>query len=381
MISPQTGSAAGSSGGSSVRAAADADFASALDLIRLHCHPRAGARYWIEKVAERGIDVDRDLRQWPDLLRFGWMDEEALRRRPLEDFIPAGELARREPFHLAETSGFLGRPKTAAFSPEEFDRAFIQPFQIAAVSVKFPTSGRWLWIGPSGPHPIGQAARILARSRGHSDPFSVDFDPRWFNKLAAGSMARQRYMDHLIEQAMTILDRERIDIIFTTPSVLEKLADVMNETQRRAVRGVHYGGQSIDGGRLEKLKNESFPRAVHLAGYGNSLFGVCMEVETPDQTGPCYFPFGRRLRVRIVDASASHAREPSEFSEVDPRSLGRVVLDRLDRTMMILNMLERDEATRIAPSPGPARLGFARDGLQRPQLAAPLRATRDEGIY
>lgn len=353
----------------------------ALRIVRLHCDPRSGARYWIEKAAERKIDVSEDLEGWEDLLRFGWMDEEAMRSRPIDDFVPALVPCAEPAMLLGETSALTGLPKTAIFTPSEFEEAFIEPFDPAARAAGFPSSGSWLWIGPSGPHSIGQAAREIARRRSGRDPFSVDFDPRWFNKLAAHSFARRRYLGHLIDQAIHIIERESIEILFTTPSVLEPLAERMTPEARERITGVHYGGQALGRDRSQRLRAELFPGAVHLSGYGNSLFGVSMQIGTTDPDRPRYFPFGKRLRIRIIDPEAHIEKPPSEWAEAAPGERGRVVFNRFDRSMMILNLLERDEAGRVVLGAGSQLPGFATEGIECPEPSRAMRAPKAEGIY
>ena len=55
---------------------------------------------------------------------------------------------------------------------------------------------------------IGKVVRELARQTGSMDPFSVDFDPRSAKRLADGSTARQRYLDHVTTQALDVLRRD-----------------------------------------------------------------------------------------------------------------------------------------------------------------------------
>ena len=45
----------------------------------------------------------------------------------------------------------------------------------------------------------------------------------------------------------------------------------------------------------------AFPRAVHLAGYGNTLFGVVMEVADGHRLALDYFPLGDRVHFHVVD--------------------------------------------------------------------------------
>lgn len=351
------------------------------EIVALHCHPRDGAPYWIERASRCGLGTAQSIRDRADLDRFGWMDEEALRVRPVSDFIPRAVLNGGEPILLAETSGFTGRPKSSAWTESDFEAAFIAPFEPAARAAGFPPDGLWLWLGPAGPHPIGRAARRLARRFGGRDPFSVDFDPRWYNKLAPESFARDRYMEHLLEQAVRILEREPVDILFGTPAVLERLAPRLSESRRASVRGVHYGGQALGPGRLARLTNESFPAAVHMGGYGNSLFGVCIQIPVAGIAEPVYFPHGGRLCVRVVPANITSDDAPADLPGLDPGLRGRVVMDRFDPSMMILNMLERDEA---ALAPGNAcdpPDGFGRTGIIAPGPLCSAGARAAEGIY
>ena len=76
--------------------------------------------------------------------------------------------------------------------------------------------------------------RELARQTGSMDPFSVDFDPRWAKRLADGSLARQRYLDHVTDQALDVLEREDVGVLFTTPPALAALARAHD---RPAARG------------------------------------------------------------------------------------------------------------------------------------------------
>jgi hypothetical protein len=187
----------------------------------------------------------------------------------------------------------------------------------------------------------------------------VDFDSRWFRKLPPDSLARDRYMNHLLEQAMHVLDAEPVSVLFTTPVVLARLADRMSSTQRARIRGVHYGGMRVEPDLLWCAQTEWFPNAAHLAGYGNSLFGVCMEFGGPPDRPLRYYPFGRRLVIRVAED-------------------GRVQMSRLDPTVLIANLLERDSAIAVPP-PTRDPSGFG-PGVQDPH-PAPTSGSGGEGIY
>ena len=101
---------------------------------------------------------------------------------------------------------------------------------------------------------------------GSADPFSVDFDPVWARKMPDGSFAQQRYLRHVIEQAMEIIAREPIGVLFATPPVLSNLGERMTECQRARIVGVHYGGMSVTPKEMQRLQQDVFANAHRLGG-------------------------------------------------------------------------------------------------------------------
>jgi hypothetical protein len=187
------------------------------DVLALHFHPRHGSAYWLRREAQLVWSVRDRVRTTADLALLGPTPTEDLRRFSVRDFIPAGYHGSLNRFVTGETAGTSGAPCVTAYRDDEFDAAFVVPFLRVAAATRFPHGAAWLWVGPSGPHIIGKVVRALAHRTGSIDPFSVDFDPRWAKKLAAGSLARQRYLDHVTSQALDVLRREEIGVLFTTP--------------------------------------------------------------------------------------------------------------------------------------------------------------------
>ena len=154
-------------------------------ILEIHFDKDNGAPFWLDRQKEMGVDISQSIRCVEDLSILGSMDEQALATRPAEDFIP--RIFRHEKnYILAETAGTLGKPKFAIHREDEFILAFITPFVIAAKRVSFPTNRHWLFVGPTGPHVIGRAARACAGQMDAGDVFTVDFDPRWAKKLPGG---------------------------------------------------------------------------------------------------------------------------------------------------------------------------------------------------
>jgi hypothetical protein len=324
--------------------------------LAIHFDAASGSPYWLERQADLGIDVAKTVRSVNDLAILGPMDEAALSQRPIEDFVPRSQLKHRHRWIVAETAGTLGRAKFCVHRQDEFHQAFVAPFVAAADRVNFPRGENWLFVGPSGPHIIGKAAAACARALGSPDPFTIDLDPRWAKKLPPGTLGWRRYLDHVETQAMTILQSQRIGVLFSTPIVLESLADRIDEPRRYAVRGLHLGGVAVTAGQRANFA-ASFPNAVVLAGYGNSLFGMMPEIGFTPEQGICYAPYGDRLSVRIVPLDGGSGEQRLR-EDILPGERGQVVISRFDETQLILNMMERDSAVRLQAGPHDCGPGF-----------------------
>ena len=269
-------------------------------ILDIHFNPCNGSKYWLERERDLNIDVKKEISCLEKLSVLGPMREDDLRRFPVEDFIPRRYLNNKIDLVLGETSGTIGKPKVTAYKTDEFISTFVDYFGFVAEFRGFPSGGNWLWVGPSGPHIIGKAVGLVAKRMNSMDPFSVDFDPRWAKKLKSGSFAAKRYLKHVIDQAMDVFMTQDIDVIFTTPVVLKELSYVLDESVRMKIRGVHYGGMSIAKDDLRMFKNDLFPNAVHISGYGNTLFGLCLEIDQSPSFDLDYYPPGPRMIPQIV---------------------------------------------------------------------------------
>jgi hypothetical protein len=347
------------------------------DLLAIHFHPEWGSAYWLARQERLGWDVRDRIRTLDDLWLLGPTPLDDLREYPLHVFIPRGLHRQAARFCIGETAGTTGQPRLAAYRDDEFQAAFVTPFLRVARATGFPQGQPWLWVGPSGPHIIGKVVRELARQTGSMDPFSVDFDPRWGKKLAPGSLAQKRYLEHVITQVLDLLEREEIGVLFITPPALAALTDRLSDRQREAIHGIHYGGMSLDPQVVNRFR-DAYPNAIHLAGYGNTLFGVVMEVADEPRQAMDYFPLSERVRFHVVDHTDEEAWPPRLL----PRSqTGRVLFHRLDESTLLVGVVERDEAERIAASPEALALGAGADGLRNPRPPAAITSRLQIGLY
>ncbi len=347
------------------------------DVLAIHFDPENGSPYWLDRASELGFDPRVEVKCVADLARLGTMDPTDIATRGLEEFLPRPLLDRKGELIVAQTGGTLGQPAWTAYLENEFREAFVDPFVVAAKHVEFPAGGTWLYVGPSGPHIIDRAADAIARSTGSMTPFSVDFDPRWARKLVTASFASKRYLQHIVDQALAILKSQAITILFSTPVVIRSLADSMPSEHRDRIRGVHYGGMAITSGEMKSVQREAFPNAVHLSGYGNTLFGCCLELGVAVGRELTYYPHGDRILFGVLDEQAGGAGDPI-YGRVG--ATGPLVFSRLDETVLLINVLERD-CVRLCDPPTKAPAGFWLMGVASPTPRVEHRNLASVSLY
>lgn len=352
------------------------------NILALHFDPENGSEYWLRRQKMAGIDALREVKGVDDLWKLGLMDDASLRGISVEKFVPRAFLSRKNRLILGDSAGSMGAPKVTAYAKDDFRHAFIEPFVSAAAATGFPREENWLFVGPSGPHIIGKAARACANRLGSMDPFAVDFDPRWVKKMKPGSMGHRRYLEHVIQQALEVIRTQDIGVLFTTPSVLTVLGERMTQAQRLRIRGVHYGGLALTRDRYRNFRKDIFPDAVHLSGYGNSLFGMCPELFPVEPRPIDYYPQGNRLVINLIPICKSGAQDGERLGEsVDYAERGQIMFHRLDPSGLIVNMCERDSAERIPPPQGLEHLGFRQDGFRNPEPLPHIKKQLKTGLY
>ena len=123
---------------------------------------------------------------------------------------------------------------------------------------------------------------------------------------------------------------------------------------------------------------EAFPNAVHLSGYGNTLFGVVMEVAD----GPRRRSTTSRSATACASTSCGRRTATELAAAAVPRGqTGRVLFHRLDESCLLVGVLERDEAERIPAVAAALALGWRADGLRNPRPPARPEARLRIGLY
>lgn len=333
-----------------------------------HFGEDTGSAFWLAKRGTLGFDPLTDIRGLADLTRFPDVSAE-LRTVPAQDLIPRG-LADRT-FRVYDSGGTTGSPKRIVDSGYRSTMLAWARERLTAVGV--PEEGNWLHLGPSGPHVIGfDVAGYAALGRGLFYP--VDLDPRWVKRLLADGRESDadEYVQHLLDQAETILASQPVAVLSTTPPLLEAICarPALHEAVRRTVRAIIWAGTSISAENLRQLDEVFFPEAAVVGIYGNSLMGVAPQrPPRPGDTHRCVFePYPDTTRLELVD---------EQGDPVAPGERGRVRLHLVTEEMFLPNVLERDSAIRV-----PAADGSPVDGLADVQTYRSVDDVRViEGVY
>ena len=197
------------------------------------------------------------------------------------------------------------------------------------------------------------AIEHLANRRGGAC-FFIDLDPRWVKRLIGmGEMKMAKlYQEHVIDQAATIIRHRDIGCLFTTPKLLESLAERMSLVDA-GIKGVFAGGTTMTPQYVRFIEEEVLEGKINYAPtYGNTLMGLAISKKRePGEYSLTYYAPQPRAMLRVVNPD-----EPDEL--VGYGEYGRVELTTMTKEFFMPRFLERDEAIRREPC-----AEFAWDGV------------------
>ena len=338
------------------------------EIIQWHFSPETGSPFWLEWAAKAGWDPRKEVRSVEDLKKFPHFQDEWLRDLQPEVWVPKAFKGR--PFNIFETGGTTGMPKQR-IGWEDYKTDYSE-FSEKISDEHFPRNHYWLMMGPTGPRRLRLAIEHLANVRGSSCYF-IDLDPRWVKRLISNKQFDQAkaYMEHVVDQAATILKHRRVSGLFTTPKLLEALAERM-DLWDAGIRGVFCGGTTMLPQYVRFIVEEVLENRIGFyPTYGNTLMGLAASVPlTPeDQYSISYYAPQPRAILRVVDP-----KETDRTVEYD--TWGRVELTTLTKEFFMPRFLERDEALRRRP-----RAQYAWDGVAEVRPFGAMEKTIVEGVY
>ena len=338
------------------------------EIVSWHFDPATGCPFWLDFTQKLGWDPRKEIRGLDDLAKFGPFEDEWLRGGPVRRWVPKGLAGK--PVFVFETGGSTGVPKSR-ISLEDF-RIDYEAFSATLPEEFFPKNSDWLMLGPSGPRRLRLAIEHLAQHRGGIS-FCVDLDPRWVIKLLKRNELEEaeRYKQHVIEQALTILRvHPNIRCLFTTPKLLEALCEKISLKQA-GITGVFCGGTEMTPQFHRFAVEELLEGAYFAATYGNTLMGLAVHkpFDPKDNYAIIYYPPAPRALLEVVDPG-----NPGDI--VDYGETGRVRLTTLTREFFMPRFLERDQAEREPPCDA-----YPWDGVRNVRPFAQMEANVVEGVY
>ncbi|MCW3017033.1 MAG: putative arylcarboxylate reductase component [Solirubrobacterales bacterium] len=312
-----------------------------------HFSPTTGSPFWLERAKSLEFDPREHVRSFEDLTLFPNVTNE-LRDVRAQDLIPQGYGPHPEVVGVFESGGTTGAPKRVVMLRDWWDR--MMAWQVAHLHAHgVPRDRNWLVLIPSGPHMAGELTRRQAAELGGLK-FAIDMDPRWVKKLIAAGKADEAnaYAEHLIDQAVFVLQTQDIGVLMSTPPLLERLArrDDLVELVRQKVQTIEWGGAHMDADSRHLYRTEVFPGLTLDGNYGSTMVlgGAAERLDLTDDD-PCIFdPFSPYITFSVVD--------PDSGRKVAYGERGQVVMNHVSKAFLLPNNLERDVATRIRPLGG-----------------------------
>jgi len=351
-----------------IKSAQDKLDAQVREIVQWHFSPETGCPFWLEWAGKAGWNPVKEVAGFADLRRFPHFQDEWLRDLQPEVWVPAA--FKGKPFNIFETGGTTGMPKQRiGWNDYKVD---YEEFSAKLSDDHFPRNHYWLMVGPTGPRRLRLAIEHLANFRGSSCYF-IDLDPRWVKKVIGNKQIDQAkaYMDHIVDQAVTILKHRKVSGLFTTPKLLEALAEKM-DLWDAGIRGVFCGGTTMAPQYVRFIVEEVLEgRIGFYATYGNTLMGLAASVplRAEDNYSITYYAPQPRAVLRVVDPNKTD--QLKNYGE-----WGRVELTTLTKEFFMPRFLERDEAIRRPPRPP-----YAWDGVAEVRPFGAMEKTIVEGVY
>jgi phenylacetate-coenzyme A ligase PaaK-like adenylate-forming protein len=339
------------------------------EIVEWHFNPATGCPFWLNWAKQAGWDPRTEVKSFADLIaKFPHFKDESLRDEQPEVWVPAE--FKGKPYNIFETGGTTGMPKQRiGWNDYKVD---YEEFSGKISDEHFPRGQAWMMVGPTGPRRLRLAIEHLANFRGSACYF-VDLDPRFVKKVIANKqfdVARQ-YMDHVVDQAVTLLKHRKISGLFTTPKLLEAIAEKV-DLYDAGIRGVFCGGTTMAPQYVRYIVEEVLEgRIGFYPTYGNTLMGLAASVPlTPeDNFSITYYAPQPRAVLRVVNPE-----QTTDVVEYD--QWGRVELTTLTKEFFMPRFLERDEALRRRP-----RAPYAWDGVAEVRPFGAMQKNIVEGVY
>src|ERR1700742_3848525 len=238
-----------------------------------HFGEDTGSAFWLRTARTLNFNPLTDVNTFADLRLFPNLVNE-LRNVPVEDLIPRGygpPGAQPVP-QIFESGGTTGAPKRTAQLPDWVAQVIEWHTEDFATG-GFQRGQGFLCLMPSGPHGVGYFSRLVSERLG-SAFHAIDIDPRWVKKLTARDAASEvaAYIDHIVEQAVFVLQTQNVANLHTSPPLLQAMArndrvvDLINDK----IRYLLLSGAHLDADTLDLLR-DIIPDTTITMAFGSTM--------------------------------------------------------------------------------------------------------------
>jgi hypothetical protein len=314
--------------------------------IAWHFGDDTGSPFWLRAAHTLDFDPLTDINTFADLRLFPNLINE-LRSVPVEDLIPRGYAAEgaAPPLpQIFESGGTTGAPKRTVQMPDWVAQVIDWQTEDFAAG-GFRRGQGFLCLMPSGPHGVGYFSRLVSQRLG-AVFHAIDIDPRWVKKIAARGAAAEvaAYIDHVVGQAVFVLQTQNVANLHTTPPLLEAIArnDRVVDLVNDKIRYLLLSGAHVDADTLDLLRG-IFPNTAVAMAFGSTMVLSQAVTRIVDGDAFVFDPRTPYVVFWVVD--------PDTGQRVPYGQRGQVVMNHVSKGMFIPNNLERDLAIRM---PGPA---------------------------
>ncbi|ORW30058.1 phenazine antibiotic biosynthesis protein [Mycobacterium paraense] len=308
-----------------------------------HFGERTGSPFWLRTAPMLDFDPLTDVQSFADLRLFPNLVNE-LRDVPVEDLVPRGYGSSPPVPQIFESGGTTGAPKRTVQMPDWIAQVVQWQTEDFAAG-GFVRGQGFLCLMPGGPHGVGYFSRLVSGRLG-AVFHAIDLDPRWVKKVAARNAAAEvaAYVDHVIEQAVFVLQTQRVANLHTTPPLLEAIArnDRVVDLVNDKIRYLLLSGAHVDADTLDLLR-DIFPNTTITMAFGSTMVLSQAVTRTADDGSFVFDPRTPYVVFWVID--------PDTGERVPYGQPGQVVMNHISKGMFIPNNLERDQAIRM---PGPA---------------------------
>jgi phenylacetate-coenzyme A ligase PaaK-like adenylate-forming protein len=313
--------------------------------IAWHFGEDTGSPFWLRTARTLNFNPLTDVNTFADLRLFPNLINE-LRYVSAEDLIPRGYGAPgSQPVpQIFESGGTTGAPKRTAQLPDWVAQVIEWQTEDFATG-GFVQGQGFLCLMPSGPHGVGYFSRLVSQRLG-AVFHAIDIDPRWVKKIAARKAAAEvaAYIDHVVEQAVFVLQTQSVANLHATPPLLEAIArdDRVLDLVNDKIRYLLLSGAHVDADTLDLLR-DIFPATTITMAFGSTMVLSQAVTRIVDDGSFVFDPRTPYVVFWVVD--------PDTGERVPYGQTGQVVMNHISKGMFIPNNLERDLAVRM---PGPA---------------------------